>query len=80
MNTIGWIGTQLLAWCGLPAVIDVVQSGTAVGYSIVFLLMWLSGEILSLIYVLNMKEIPVPILVNYFINIFLISIIVYYKI
>lgn len=32
-KTIGIIGNQLLAWCGLPMLIDVVDKGSADGYS-----------------------------------------------
>lgn len=78
-NAIGWLGNNLLAFCGLPAVVDVVYKGSADGYSTVFILMWLSGEILALVYVLNRDKGQLPTLYNYVINIILISIIVYYK-
>ena len=78
-NAIGWISNNLLAWCALPAVLDIIEKGTADGYSGVFLAMWLVGEILGVVYMVRQKKVLYPILFNYSVNILLISIIVYYK-
>jgi hypothetical protein len=78
-NSIGWLGTQLLAWCALPALIDVVSKRDGSGYDIWFLLMWGLGELLTAIYVYN-KHKDWPLLINYTLNLAFISIIVCYKI
>ena len=77
LDYIGWLGTQLLAWCGLPAAIQVIDQGHANGYSIWFLLMWGLGEILCLIYTYH-KYRDLPLFFNYSLNLVFISIICYY--
>jgi uncharacterized protein with PQ loop repeat len=79
-NAIGWLGAQMLAFCGVPALVQVVSQGHAEGYSGAFLGLWLGGEIFTLIYVLNQKKLHYPLIFNYLVNIILISVIVYYKI
>lgn len=76
---IGWSGTQLLAFCGLPAAIQVIQQGHAEGYSGTFIGMWGIGELLCLIYVYNRYK-DWPLLVNYLLNLTFLSVIVYYMI
>lgn len=77
IEAIGWLGTQLLAFCGLPAAIQVISQGHAVGYSGAFLAMWGIGEVLCLVYTWH-KYKDLPLLVNYSLNLAFISIIVYY--
>lgn len=79
MELIGWLGATLLAWCGFPAVIQVVSQGHAEGYSPIFIGMWGLGEVLCLVYVLCMYK-DKPLLMNYFLNIVFISIILYYMV
>lgn len=79
-KAIGWIGTQLLAWCALPAVLQVTSQGHADGYSVPFLLMWGFGELLTAYYVYKEHGFDKPLLINYFLNLAFISIIVYYSI
>lgn len=80
IRAIGWIGTQLLAFCAVPAVIQVIYQGHAEGYSFWFIAMWLLGEILTLIYVYVKHNKDLPLLLNYFLNIIFISIIIAYMI
>lgn len=79
IESIGWIGAQLLAFCGLPAVIQVVSQGHAEGYSPGFIAMWGIGEVLTLAYVF-IKYKNKPLMVNYIANIVFISIIAIYMI
>jgi lipid-A-disaccharide synthase-like uncharacterized protein len=74
---IGASGSILLAFCGFPAMMDVINKGHADGYSVAFILMWWLGEALSLVYVLNKDKDLIQIL-NYAFNLTFISIIVYY--
>lgn len=79
MKAIGWLGAQLLAWCGLPAVIQVLNQGHADGYSLGFILMWFFGEVLTFVYVLKQYN-DKALLTNYSINIVFISIILYHMV
>ena len=77
---IGWFSAVLLAFCGIPEVIISLQTGDS-GLSWYFLMMWLWGEILALIYVANKsKQIQLlPLLFNYGLNIVCITTIVLCK-
>lgn len=78
IKIIGWLGASLLALCGAPAAFDVIQKGTAEGYSQAFIGMWFVGEILTLIYVLLKHGFDKPLIFNYGLNLTFISIILYY--
>ena len=75
---IGYIGAFLLAFCGFPAMVDVVQKGTAEGYSTIFLLMWGFGELLTAYYVYKQHGLDKPLMFNYGFNLAFISVICYY--
>lgn len=79
-TNIGWLGTQLLAWCGLPAVIQVISQGHANGYSPLFIAMWGMGEIFTLVYVVKKHSADRPLVINYLINLLFICIIGIYLI
>jgi len=78
IKIIGYIGAFLLAFCGFPAMVDVVSKGTAEGYSTAFILMWGLGEVLTAFYVYKKHGIDKPLLINYGFNIVFISIICYH--
>ncbi|MCK5016687.1 MAG: PQ-loop repeat-containing protein [Candidatus Peribacteraceae bacterium] len=90
-NIVGWIGGFLLAFCGLPQAIKAIKEKHAYGLSWMFLLSWFFGEILVLIFVVaqNLKwpinqavinNLQWPLIFNYSFNIFVVSIILKYKI
>lgn len=74
----GWLGSICFAICGAPQAWQCYKRGNAHGVNSSFLLLWLGGEIFTLIYVIPDK-IDLPRLVNYLINIVFIAIIVYYR-
>ena len=76
---VGWLGAQLLAFCGLPAVIEAVKIGNANGYNMGFLLMWFFGELFTLYYILQLEEFSMPLIFNYSLNLILITILIGYK-
>jgi uncharacterized protein with PQ loop repeat len=80
IETIGWIGGLLLAFCGLPMAIKSFRDGNSDGVSKLFLVMWLLGEIALLVYVLIKHGFDLPLVTNYLLNIAFISIIGYYVI
>lgn len=78
METIGWIGSLLLAFCGLPQAWESYKTKNSDGLTWSFLLMWGVGEIFTIIYIIPKWH--WPLIFNYTANIIFISIIVYYKI
>jgi uncharacterized protein with PQ loop repeat len=77
MELIGWIGSTLLALCGVPLAWQTFKQKHAYGISNLFLAMWLIGEILTFVYVLPKKD--YPLLFNYSLNIVCLAIVVRYK-
>lgn len=75
---IGWIGAILLSLCGLPQAIHSYKTKSSNGVSLYFLLMWLFGEVFTLVYVFEKTDV-LPLLVNYTLNIVFIMVILYYK-
>ena len=78
MEYIGWIGSILLAFCGLPQAIESYKTKNSNGLTWGFLIMWGTGELLTIIYII--PKLYLPLLFNYTANIIFISIILYYKI
>lgn len=78
METIGWIGSILLAFCGLPQAIESYRTKNSEGLTWSFLIMWGVGEIFTIIYILPKWH--WPLIFNYTANLIFISVILYYKI
>lgn len=76
MIFIAYIGNILLAICGLPMAVEAVRKGYNTT-NLLFLLLWLSGEVLTLIYVISLGDIPL--LLNYIPNIVFLLIIIKYR-
>ena len=77
MKTLGWIGSILLALCAAPeAYIAYMTKDSHLSWT--FLLMWYIGEIFIAIPVIFKIKEPFLIL-NYLLNILLISVIIFYK-
>jgi len=83
IDLLGWTGAMLFSFCALPQCIKTWRSKEADDLSWIFLLMWLWGEILTLIYVLitNTKtgEYQWPLLANYVFNLVLVGYLLYAK-
>ena len=76
MTILGYIGSILLAVCGLPE----AYASWKRGYSFVsswFLFMWFFGEVFTLVYVVD--KLDIPLILNYGLNIIFIGIIIRYK-
>ncbi len=74
---IGWIGSLLLAICGIPELIVTVSTGQC-NVSWGMLLTWFFGEVLVAIHVYR-KHHDLALLTNYTLNIIIISVLIYYK-
>lgn len=70
------IGSLLLAFCGLPETYKCYrEKKCSLGWPM--LLMWLIGELLLIIYAIQIKQ--YALLTNYIINLVFIAILIYYK-
>jgi uncharacterized protein with PQ loop repeat len=78
MEYIGWIGSILLAFCGLPQAVESYKTKNSDGLTWGFLGMWGMGEIFTIIYIIPKWH--WPLIFNYTANIIFIAIILYYKI
>jgi uncharacterized protein with PQ loop repeat len=77
METIGFIGSILLAVCGIPEVVRTIKDNKChLGWN--FLLLWFGGELFMLTYIIPMKDLPL--LLNYVFNTALVAIMLFYKI
>jgi uncharacterized protein with PQ loop repeat len=77
MESLGWLGSILMAFCGLPQAIESIRTKSSEGLTWGFIGMWFLGEILTFIYIL--PKMDLPLLFNYTANIIFLSIIIYYK-
>jgi uncharacterized protein with PQ loop repeat len=77
MELIGWLGSILLAFCGLPQAIESYKTKSSEGLTWGFIGMWFIGEIMTIIYIL--PQMVLPLIFNYTANIIFLSIIIYYK-
>jgi hypothetical protein len=73
----GWLGSICLALSGIPQAIQSYQDKHSHGISWGFLLLWGFGELFALTYVFN--KLDMPMIFNYGINIFVVSMMLYYK-
>ena len=78
MDNIGWLGSLLLAVCGLPQAVESYRTKSSAGLTWGFIIMWFVGELCTFIYVL--PKMDFPLLVNYSANIIFLSVIIYFKI
>lgn len=77
----GWLGSVLLALCGLPLLWRTVADGHARGVSLGFLLMWLAGEVLTFFcVVLRQRPRSRPLVLNYSFNLACVSIVLAYRV
>lgn len=80
IDLIGYIGALLFAICALPQAIKCYKEKHATGLSWLFLLLWLGGEICLLIYTIYTIGAFNPLVLNYVGNLFLLAVIIRYKI
>lgn len=77
MENIGWLGSILLAFCGLPQAVESIKTKSSEGLTWGFIGMWFLGEIMTFIYIL--PKMDLPLLFNYTANIIFLSIIIFFK-
>lgn len=79
IGAIGWIGGFCLAICSLPQVIDCYRRKNADGLSWLFLMLWIVGEVTTLVYIILADLDTWQLLFNYTLNLIGLSLILYYK-
>jgi uncharacterized protein with PQ loop repeat len=77
METLGYIGSIMLAICGLPQAIESFKTKSSEGLTWGFIGLWFWGEIFTFIYIL--PKMDLPLLINYSANIIFLSVIIYFK-
>jgi uncharacterized protein with PQ loop repeat len=77
METLGYIGSIMLAICGLPQAIESFKTKSSDGLTWGFIGLWFWGEIFTFIYIL--PKMDLPLLINYSANIIFLSVIIYFK-
>ena len=78
MDNIGWLGSIMLAMCGLPQAWESWKTKSSAGLTWGFILLWFTGEILTFVYII--PKMDLPLLVNYSANIIFLIVIIYFKI
>ena len=78
MKIIGWIGSICLAICGLPQAWDSFKKKNSDGITWGMIVLWTFGEMITMSYIVG--EMDAPLLMNYAVNVFVTSTILYYKI
>ncbi len=78
IDIIGWLGNIIFAVSGIPQAFRCIKQGHAKGVSRGMILLSLLGEILAITYAL-LKPLPNALLLNYFVNLFSLMIILYYR-
>lgn len=76
---IGTLGAIFLAVCAFPQAWHCYQTKSSSGISMAFLALWLSGEVLTAVYVVLAHEADVLLMLNYLSNIAAIAVILRYK-
>lgn len=80
IDMIGWTGSALFAICAIPQAYVCYKQKHAHGLSWVFLITWLLGEVLTLIYILIKEVLDLPLLFNYTANLLALFVILHYKV
>lgn len=79
LNMFGLVGTLLLAFSGLPQAIKSIKDKHSDGLAHGTVLLWFFGEIVIFIYTIIKYTNDYVLLINYFCNIIIVGIIVFYK-
>ncbi len=75
---IGWLGSIMLAFCGLPLAVQVVRQGSARDLSRGTLVLWTLGEIFTIVSVWKSAPSLTFLLFNYGMNLIFLSVIWFY--
>ena len=82
ITAVGWVGSFLFCFCGVPQAWASYRDGHARGMSHGFLWMWCFGEVCTLWYVAALnasRGATAPLLTNYVLNLAFLLVIIRYK-
>lgn len=79
IEILGWIGATCFSACGLPQLWKCWKEGHAEGVSLLFLIIWLVGEITMFAYLYLTDGLRIQLTVNYILNIIITIAIFKYK-
>jgi uncharacterized protein with PQ loop repeat len=79
VQLIGYIGLSLLMMSCIPQTYKTVKQGHNNGMTVFYLVSLVIGFIVLIIYLCLLPKMPVPILINYIVNLICYSIMTYYK-
>ena len=68
IEIIGWLAGICFAFCGFPQALLSYKQGHSKGVSEPFLWLWMGGEVLMTVYVMNKHGWDLPLLLNYWVN------------
>jgi len=78
MEAIGWIGSICFSICAVPQAYQSYKQGNSNGLSHYTLILWMVGEICTLMYV-SSTLFSWSLVINYMFNLLCLSVIIYYK-
>ncbi|NCZ60859.1 MAG: PQ-loop repeat-containing protein [Betaproteobacteria bacterium] len=78
LDIIGWLGGLMLAFSAVPQALESYRCKNSNGLTWPFLMMWFLGEVFMIVYIVPKGDIIL--IANYAINLFLVAIILRYKI
>lgn len=76
---IGWLGSLMLAFCGLPQAIKSFRDKHSNGLNYGFLILWTGGEILTLFAITKDAKSLIYLFFNYGTNLVFLTVIWFYK-
>jgi uncharacterized protein with PQ loop repeat len=79
VQLLGYLGLSLLMMSCIPQSIRTIKQGHADGMTVFYLVCLVVGFIVLIAYVCLLPKTPIPLLINYIINLISYSIITYYK-
>ena len=78
LDLLGWLGGLMLAFSAVPQALESYRCKNSNGLTWPFLMMWFWGEVFMIVYIVPKGDIIL--IANYAINLFLVAIILRYKI
>lgn len=80
IEILGYLGAILLAVCGVPQLLKCWKDKHADGLSWGLIILWLTGEIVTIAYLFLAGIMTAPLALNYGCNVLIVMAILYYKI
>ena len=79
IQLIGYVGLALMMTSCVPQAIKIIKQGHSNGMEVFYLISLIIGFSFLITYVSLLPKVPVPLLINYIVNLIAYSIMTYYK-